>query len=108
NINVIEQVFTHKSNVALQCVRLDGVVLVQVKRVNVLEGKAFLLVHPDKFGVYPRGRGPGCQAKHTWFVLFLSRADKRCDLARNKPRSLIRSPKNSDRNLFEGSKVLVH
>ena len=65
NVEVIEQMLVHKSNIALQLLGRHRVVFVEIEGDDVLEREAVLLVHPYEFIVDFGRRTARGQAKDT-------------------------------------------
>ena len=68
DVDVVEEVLPHKPVVALEALRLDGVVLVEVERRHAGEVEALLAVHADEVLVDADGRGAGGEPQHDPFA----------------------------------------
>ena len=52
DINMIKKLFMHKAHITLLFVRTHGVIFVKIKRHDVLEGEAILLMQANELGIY--------------------------------------------------------
>ena len=76
NIDVVKEVLIHKTDVAVDRIRLHGEILVQIKGDYIFKAQPFFLVESNQKIIHlGRGRS-GCQAEHRFFALLLTLTDQ--------------------------------
>jgi hypothetical protein len=109
NVHVVEQLLVHEVDVALELVRLHGVVLVEVEGDHVLEAEAFLAVQADKLLVHANGRRAGGQTQYGLLALVLLGSDQLGNFVGHVNGALLRRFKNGDRQFFKrGFRVIQY
>ena len=100
DIHVVEEVLPHEPMIALQRIRLHGIVFVQVERGDVREIEAFFLVHQDQMLVYPDGRATSWKSQNNVLIGCSPFPDQVCDASRHIGGHLRGRVENFDGNLL--------